>query len=731
MLVLLFEKKSLETRTKLFLRLFYKITVLTRSSLFPVLWRLKATFGAGPHYFRRTYLKGTSMDIQREIALLNPRQREAVMHTEGPLLILAGAGSGKTRVITMRTAYLIHTGARAGSVLAVTFTNKAAREMKERVKAMVKGENGTPIISTFHSLCLRILRREIEHLGYKKDFTIYDTSEQVSLLRNILSDIKFYDKSFKVESILERISRTKNDFTPSDVTSADPVEEVSSMLYPRYREALKSLNALDFDDLLLLTLKLFREYPAVLERYRERFLYLMVDEYQDTNRVQYEFIRLLAGERRNLCVVGDDDQSIYGWRGADLGNILDFEKDFPGTVTVRLEQNYRSFGHILEAANGVIRNNRRRMEKSLWTDKGGGPRVNIFKAIDTESEAEWVADRISMIKFERNIPYEDFAVIYRANIFSRPFEAALRRQRIPYSVVGGTSYFEHKEIKDIAAYLKIIANPSDDLSLLRAASAPKRGLGTSALAALLDFARSNSLSLFDAFGKASGVPGLGQKVSASADALSGLIVRYRDMFKKGRGMGKNLKSLIEEINYRDYISGLYKTPEAAFRRLENLDGFVDSLAHYESTEESPSLHGFLETMALTDLMKEKEEKGGRGVTLISFHSAKGLEFPVVFIAGVEEDILPHKKSADRDEDVEEERRLFYVGITRAMNELYITHTEHRSKYGREKSSVPSRFLRELPEAAIKKMDRFEKLDPEQEKVYAKKFFANIKAILGD
>jgi DNA helicase II / ATP-dependent DNA helicase PcrA len=671
------------------------------------------------------------MDIQKEILRLNPRQREAVMHGEGPLLILAGAGSGKTRVITMRTAHLIHTGVRAGSVLAVTFTNKAATEMKGRVKAMVKGVNGTPIISTFHSLCLRILRREIEPLGYRKDFTIYDTSEQVSLLRNILSDVKFYDRSFKAESILERISRTKNDFVPSDVISDEPIEEISSMLYPRYRDALKSLNALDFDDLLLLTLRLFREHPAVLEKYREMFRYLMVDEYQDTNRVQYEFIKLLAGERKNICVVGDDDQSIYGWRGADLGNILDFEKDFPGTVTVRLEQNYRSFGNILNAANGIIKNNRRRMEKSLWTDRGIGPKVNIFRATDTEAEAEWVADRIAMIKSERNIPYEDFAVIYRANMFSRPFEAALRRHRIPYSVVGGTSYFEHKEVKDLAAYLKIIANPSDDLSLLRASGAPKRGMGTSALAALTDFARSQSLGLLDAFKKSAEAPGLSQKVIASAHALSEMLARYRDLFMKVRGMGKTLKALIEEINYRDYISTLYKTPEAAFRRLENLEGFVDSLTHYESTEESPSLHGFLETMALADLIKEKDEKGQRGVTLISFHSAKGLEFPVVFIAGVEEDILPHKKSADRDEDIEEERRLFYVGITRAMNELFITHTDHRMKYGKVRTSVSSRFMLELPEEAIKKIDGFEKLTPEQEKAHAKKFFANIKAILGD
>jgi DNA helicase-2/ATP-dependent DNA helicase PcrA len=671
------------------------------------------------------------MDIHREIARLNPRQKDAVLHTDGPLLILAGAGSGKTRVITMRTAYLIHTGISAGSVLAVTFTNKAAREMKERVKSMMRGGNGTPVISTFHSLCLRILRREIEHLGYRKDFTIYDTSDQVSLLRNIMSEIKFYDKSFKAESILENISRTKNDFIQQGTcSSGGPVEEASAYILPRYREALKSMNALDFDDLLLLTLKLFKEHPGVIERYRERFRYIMVDEYQDTNRVQYDFIKLLAGERRNLCVVGDDDQSIYGWRGADLGNILDFGKDFPGTVTVRLEQNYRSFDHILKAANGVISNNKRRMEKSLWTERGEGPRVNIFQAVDTEDEAEWVADRISTIKDMKNMPYENMAIIYRANTFSRPFEEAMRRKRIPYSVVGGTSYFERQEIKDLAAYLKIIANPSDDMSLLRAANAPKRGIGPSALGALSDFARSNSMGLLDAFGKAAVIEGLGKKAASSAENFFKLICRYRDMFKKGREMGKIFGALIEETNYKDYIIGLYKTPDAAYRRTENIDGFVESITHYESTEDPPSLHGFLETMALTDLIEEKKEKGGRGVTLISFHSSKGLEFLVVFIAGMEEDIIPHRKSSDRNEGIEEERRLFYVGITRAMNELFITYTEHRSKYGKQAPSVPSRFLEEVPEETINKLDRFEELEPEEEKAYVKKLYDNFMAKLG-
>jgi len=672
------------------------------------------------------------MDIHSRLARLNPRQKEAVMHSEGPLLILAGAGSGKTRVITTRTAYLIHSGVSSGSILAVTFTNKAAREMKERVRAMVTGGKGTPVISTFHSLCLRILRHEIEPLGYRKDFTIYDTSEQVSVLRNIMSDIKFYDKSFKAESILERISRTKNDYAPADTDEgADPVEEASALIYPRYHEALKSMNVLDFDDLLLLTLKLFREHPDVLDRYREQYRYIMVDEYQDTNRVQYDFIKLLAGERRNLCVVGDDDQSIYGWRGADIGNILNFEKDFPGTVTVRLEQNYRSFDHILRAANGLIKNNNRRMEKSLWTERGPGPKVNIFKAVDTENEAEWVADRISAIKLERNISYEDIAIIYRANVFSRPFEEALRRLRIPYSVVGGTSYFERKEIRDLAAYLKIISNQSDSMSLLRAVNAPKRGIGPSALNSLSGYAQANSLNLLDAFGRTSDIEGLGQKAAASAAAFFELIRRYQAMFNTGRGMGKTLKALIDEIEYRDYIIHLYKTPEAAFRKLENLDGFADSMAHYESKELSPSLQGFLETMALTDLIEDKEEKGGQGVTLISFHSSKGLEFPVVFIAGTEEDILPHKKSADSDEGIEEERRLFYVGITRAMNELFITYTNHRLKYGKESPSIPSRFISELPDIAVKVLDRHEESDPEKDRAYVKKLYENLMAKLAD
>ena len=654
------------------------------------------------------------------------------MHSEGPLLILAGAGSGKTRVITMRTAHLIEKGVKPSSILAVTFTNKAAREMKERVHSMVKKKKGRPVISTFHSLCLRILRREIEPLGYKKDFTIYAASEQVSLMRNILSEVKFHDKSFKPEAVLERISMTKNDFRPSEFASEnDPVEVASELLYPKYREALKTMNALDFDDLLLLTVQLFRENPVVLEKYREQYKYIMVDEYQDTNRVQYDLIKLLACERGNLCVVGDDDQSIYGWRGADIRNILNFAKDFPGTLTVRLEQNYRSFENILKAANGVIKNNEERMEKSLWTDRGDGPRVNIFKAVDTEDEAEWVAERIAILKEARNVAYEKIAVIYRANIFSKHFEEALRMQRIPYTVVGGTSYFERKEVMDLTAWLKIIANPSDGMSLMRALNAPKRGLGPSALGKLSEFAQSTSIDLIEAMGRANEAEGLKPAAAASAEEMHRIVSHYRERFLTGRKMDKTLKDLIEEINYKDHIIKLYKTPEAAYRRIENLDAFVESITHYESVEREPSLQGFLETMALTDLIEEKEEKGGSGVTLISFHSSKGLEFPVVFIAGTEEEILPHKKSIDAEGGIEEERRLFYVGITRAMKELFITYTDHRKKYGKEVPSVPSRFLYEIPEDVSQEIERFQKMEPEEEEAYVKSLYDDFMAKMKD
>ncbi|HMK44383.1 MAG TPA: UvrD-helicase domain-containing protein [Dissulfurispiraceae bacterium] len=670
------------------------------------------------------------MKIDQHLSRLNPRQREAVLHTDGPLLILAGAGSGKTRVITTRVAYLLSLGVRSEAVIAVTFTNKAANEMRERVMGMLKA-NGTkpPLIATFHSLCMNILRREIDKLGFRRDFTIYDTSDQHALVRNLLSEIRYEDKSFRPENILERISMVKNDMPlprAAKKDEPDDIEMISDAVYPKYLEAMKVLNAVDFDDLLLHTLQLFREHPAVLEKYRNRFRYIMVDEYQDTNRAQYGLVGLLAGAHRNICVVGDDDQSIYGWRGANLGNILDFERDFPGAAVVRLEQNYRSTGNILDAANGVIRNNRKRMDKTLWSEQGSGLKVNIFCADDADDEAQWVADRIELMKFERNGAYEDIAILYRANLFSRPFEEALRRKRIPYTVIGGTSYFDHREIKDLACYLKICANQHDDLSLLRIANIPKRGLGPSALGRLVAFAKERSLPLLEACRRSDEIQELGERLKHNARGLAQLIDCYSSRFAQRKEMSAAFRDLIDEVNYRQHLHDLYKNPQAVIKRIEAYEDFILSLANYEKEEKEPCLHGFLEALALTDIAGQKAEHKTFGVTLISLHSSKGLEFPVVFIAGAEEGILPHRKSAG---DVEEERRLFYVGITRAMKELFITHARHRVKYGKAVPASPSRFLEELPAAVMQTAGRFAEKSPEHTEKTAQDYFADIQKML--
>lgn len=675
-----------------------------------------------------------SSNITREINNLNPRQKEAVLNTKGPLLVLAGAGSGKTRVITMRVAHLISKGVPAESILALTFTNKAAREMKGRVSAMLgKKAEGRPVISTFHSLCLRILRKEIEHLGYRKDFTIYDTSDQLSLMRNLMQDVKVEDKSFKVESVMERISWTKNGMTtPGEMeeSAEDDLGAISQSLHGRYQNAMKAFNAVDFDDLLLLTLKLFKDHPDVLERYVEKFDYIMVDEYQDTNSVQYRFIRMLSGTKMNLCVVGDDDQSIYGWRGADIGNILRFEKDFKGAKVVRLEQNYRSRGYILKAANGVIKNNLSRMGKTLWTERGLGPKIRVIKADNAESEADFVAERISLIKYEKKRPYDDFAIIYRANLLSRPFEEALRKERIPYTVIGGTSYFERREIKDLVAYLKIIANPKDDLSLLRIANTPRRGLGATTLERLANFAREKSTSLLYAFKNAGKLPDVKEKTATVAKDLALLIERSSDRFADSGKMGQAMKDLVRDLGYKDYLFEIFKTADTAARKVENVESFIETLSAYEIAEAPADLPGFLETMALTD-MDESKDEDSFGVTLISLHSSKGLEFPVVFLAGMEDGILPHKRSIYAEGGLDEERRLCYVGITRAMEELYLTHTSHRVKYGKEEPSEPSRFIEEIPAEVIEEPDSLIETCPVKKEENAKDFFANIQAMLGD
>jgi DNA helicase-2/ATP-dependent DNA helicase PcrA len=453
----------------------------------------------------------------------------------------------------------------------------------------------------------------------------------------------------------------------------------------------------------------------------------MVDEYQDTNYTQYQLVQLLAGQRKNLCVVGDDDQSIYGWRGANLGNILNFEHDFPGAHVVRLEQNYRSCRNILHAANSVIKHNKKRMKKTLWSAKKEGSKINIFLAEDADDEAQWVADRIELLKFEQNISYNDIAIIYRTNLFSRPFEEALRRKRIPYSVIGGMSYFDHREIKDLAAYLKICANPCDDISLLRIVNIPKRGLGPGSIRKLTAFAKDQKITLLDACRHANEISDLAEQPRKNAAKLAHLIDHFTGQFATNKGMGATFRSLINEINYRDHLHELYKNPQTLIKRIDDYEDFISSLAKYEDSNSSPTLHGFLETIALSDMVEPKEDKSSYGVTLISIHSSKGLEYPIVFIVGVEEGILPHKKSAS---DIEEERRLFYVGITRAMSELYITHTSHRTKYGKVDPSTPSRFLEEISLEITRKLNRFTDDETEDTDATADKFFAHIQKLLG-
>lgn len=654
------------------------------------------------------------------------------MHTEGPLLLLAGAGTGKTKTLTMRAANLVYKGVPPKQILAVTFTNKAANEMRERVLSLFDGDKKkTPIISTFHSFCLNtVLRHEITRLGYQRNFTVFDTGEQMSLIRNLMGDIET-EKSFKADLLMETISKVKNGMQRQNGLKKEEKElsSVVDSLYGRYQESMKTFNVVDFDDLLLLTLRLFREHPDVLRKYQDRFRYLMVDEYQDTNRVQYDLVRMLAGESKNLCVVGDDDQSIYGWRGADIENILGFEKDFPGARVVRLEQNYRSHGRILSAANSVIRNNKHRKEKALWTEKGPGDQVSIMKARDDEDEAQWVAEKITLIKYyEKETPYEDFAIIYRSNNLSRPFEEALRRDRIPYTVVGGTSYFDRKEIRDIAAYLKVIANPKDDLSLLRIANIPKRSLGTTSIGRLAAFAKERSVNLLEAFRISDQVPELGSQTADAAVSFAEMIGKYRERFASGKGMKEVLQYLISDIGYKEYLKEFYKTPDVAIKRVGSVDSFTDSIGRYEEDEESPSLNGFLSTLALTDMDGGRKGKESFGVTLISIHSSKGLEFPVVFLVGLEADILPHRKSMSGD-GIEEERRLFYVGITRAMKQLYITYAGSRVRYGTESPSEASVFLGELDKGAIEYLDRMKQEAPEEREKKAKAFFANIQSML--
>ena len=638
---------------------------------------------------------------------LNPMQKEAVLHTEGPLLILAGAGSGKTRVLTHRVAYLIdEKQVNPWNILAITFTNKAAGEMRERVDQLVGFGAESIWVSTFHSTCVRILRRHIEYLGYTTNFSIYDSDDQKTLMKQVFKVMDVDTKQFKERSVLGTISSAKDKLIGPDEFLLNAGQDFRQRgigeIYKEYQKRLRKNNALDFDDLIVKTVELFQNNSEILNYYQERFKYIMVDEYQDTNLAQFKLISLLASKYRNLCVVGDDDQSIYRFRGADIGNILSFEEAFPGAKVIKLEQNYRSTQNILNAANGVIRHNRGRKDKTLWTANGEGDLIR-FKQFDTaREEADFVAREIR----DSGYAYQDQAVLYRTNAQSRLLEERCIFYNVPYRLVGGVNFYQRKEIKDILAYLKTIANGVDDLSVLRIINVPKRGIGATTMGKVTIFASEHGMSLYDALREARQIPGIG-KVAEKIGTFIGQMESFR---ARAQSEDYTIQDLIEGImDETGYQQELEAEGEVESQtRLENIEELVNKAVSYEEDSEHPTLDEFLEQVALVADIDNMDESENR-VTLMTLHSAKGLEFPKVYLVGLEDGLFPSMMSINSDDktDMEEERRLCYVGITRAKNELVITSARQRMVNGETRYCKPSRFLEEVPGELLEE----ERLEP--------------------
>ncbi len=645
-----------------------------------------------------------------DLSRLNPPQREAVLTTEGPLLVLAGAGSGKTRVLTHRIAHLIEKGVPAWSILAITFTNKAAREMRERMLSLT-GENAEDAwVMTFHACCARILRRDIEKLGYKRSFSIYDDDDQKTLIRRILSELNMDEKLYPVQAVRGAISDAKNKLqTPAEwLESAgnDFKAQKIAEVYKQYEKKLKENSALDFDDLLIKTLELFAQHPPVLDYYKQKFRYILVDEYQDTNRAQYELIRLLAFSHSNVCVVGDDDQSIYGWRGADIRNILDFEKDYPDATVIKLEQNYRSTAAILEAANQVVAHNRGRKEKALWTDAGEGAPIALYEALDERDEAAWVCAKLRELQRE-GIQPGDAAILYRVNAMSRVIEEALVRSGIPYRVYGGLRFYDRKEVKDLVAYLRVLVNPDDEISLRRVINEPKRAIGDATVDQIASYAQSAGLPLFAAVMDADAI-GLATRAATAvrgfAQLMMELLESYVDMDPESF-----VRALIEKTGFKKQYEA-DKSDEGR-ARLENIEEFVGAVAQYHAQNPEGGIEGFLENVALVSDLDNLPEKA-RPLTMMTLHSAKGLEFPAVFLVGLEEGIFPTTRAMFDDDKLEEERRLCYVGITRAMKRLHISHARTRMLFGARQAFARSRFVDEIPPRLIGDA-RAERREPER------------------
>ena len=640
------------------------------------------------------------------ITNLNPQQRSAVENINGAMLILAGAGSGKTKVLTCRIAHLLELGVPPYKILAITFTNKAAKEMRSRVDAMVGPAAKDVWLYTFHAFCARFLRTEVEVLGtHKGNFAIYDAADQKNLLKSILKEMNLDEKRFPPTALQNAISNAKNrqqDAASFARLAGDFFEQKAAEVYGLYEKRMLANNAMDFDDLLMLTVKILAEFPEVREKYQQRFSYIMIDEYQDTNRTQYLLTRYLAGDAGNLCVVGDADQSIYGWRGADIRNILDFEKDYPKATLLKLEQNYRSTSMILDAANAVIENNPGRKPKKLWTKNPAGTSITYYIAMDERDEARFVVEQAQRLIRSGKFCYGDMAVLYRTNTQSRVFEEMLIKSGISYSMVGGIKFYDRKEIRDVMAYLKLLYNPYDALSLLRIINVPKRGIGQATINKMQDYANAKGISLFEAVTNAAAVPGLGPRFITKLDEMSQILF---DLM--GEVDTAPVETLIEDVMHKTgYLEELQaeRTPQAE-SRAENLQELVSVAQDFLKDEgEEKTLAHFLEHVALVSDIDDAQLDNDR-FTLMTLHSAKGLEFPVVFLAGMEEGLFPHSRSLMDDEQMEEERRLCYVGITRARQVLYLTSAKTRTIYGRTNYSEPSRFLEEIPEKLVHEYHR--------------------------
>ena len=644
---------------------------------------------------------------------LNPEQESAVTHQGGPLLVVAGAGSGKTRVLTRRIAYLLATRkVEPFEILAITFTNKAAGEMKERVAALVGKRAKAIWVSTFHSACVRILRHEGTRLGFSSSYSIYDQADSVRLVTLVMRDLNLDQKRYNPRAVAALISNAKNELLgPADYRNAttNHFEEIVAEVYAIYQQRLTSANAMDFDDLIMKTVEVLQKFPDARARYRTRFKHILVDEYQDTNHAQYILIRELVGTDRDgipaaeLCVVGDADQSIYGFRGATIRNILQFEEDYPDATTILLEQNYRSTQNILSAANSVISKNESRKEKNLWSDSGSGPKLSGFVAENEHHEAEFVRDELFKLSNEGTSKFGETAIFYRTNAQSRVFEEVFMRSAVPYKVVGGVRFYERKEIKDLLAYLRVLVNPNDEVSLRRIINTPKRGIGDRALDAIDDVSKRDSISFWSALATSNSTE-LSPRANASIQAFVSMLVALQVLVEANRPPSTIAAAILEQSGFLEELRASHDPQDEV--RVENLEELVAVIEEYEeraiSEGETPTLGAFLEEVSLVadaDEIPEGDDHGGV-VTLMTLHTAKGLEFPTVFLTGMEEGVFPHSRTLGEKNELEEERRLAYVGLTRARERLYLSRAEYRSAWGAPNYNPPSRFLEEIPENLI-------------------------------